>query len=295
MDEIARPRAASTTLPTSLLRDALSGSAICIAALLVAATFFWLLADLAGQGAVRIDWVFLTSPPRDAGRDGGLAPILVSTFLIVVVAIAVAAPLGVATAIFLSEFTRASGRLARWTSLSLDVLAGTPSIVFGLFGGAFFCVFLGLGFSILSGGLTLACMALPILIRTVESGLRSSPIEWRLGAAALGLSRATLLWHVLLPAAAPSLTAGLSLGIGRAAAETAALIFTSGYVDRMPSSLFDSGRALSVHIYDLTMNVSGGDANAYASALVLIAFLIAANSLAFWFSDRIFGRRMARA
>ncbi|MFZ3181757.1 MAG: phosphate ABC transporter permease PstA [Methylocystis silviterrae] len=295
MDEVARPQAASTMLPTPSLRDALYGFGICIAALLVAAIFFWLLADLARQGVGRLDWTFLTTPPRNAGRDGGLAPILVSTFLIVFVAMSVAAPLGVATAIFLSEFTPAGGRLARWMSLSLDVLAGTPSIVFGLFGGAFFCVFLGLGFSILSGGMTLACMALPILIRTVESGLRSSPIEWRLGAAALDLSRATLLWHVLLPAAAPSLATGLSLGIGRAVAETAALIFTSGYVDRMPSSLFDSGRALSVHIYDLTMNVSGGDANAYASALVLIAFLIAANSLAFWFSNRIFGRRVARA
>lgn len=284
---------ASTARGSSSVRDILIQAAIWTAALLVASAFLWLLADSLRHGAGRLDWSFLTTPPTNAGRDGGVAPILVSTFLIVAVAMLLATPLGLATAVFLSEFTRAGGRLARWTSLSLDVLAGTPSIVFGLFGGAFFSVFLGLGFSILSGGMTLACMVLPILIRTIESGLRMAPREWRLGAAALGLSRATLLWHVLLPAAAPSLAAGLMLGIGRAMAETAALVFTSGYVDRMPSSLLDSGRALSVHIYDLTMNVSGGDPNAYASALLLIVVLIAANSLALWLSDRMFGRRIS--
>lgn len=284
---------ATTARGVSSVRDVLIRAVIWIIALLVASAFLWLLADLLRHGAGRLDWSFLTTQPRNAGRDGGVAPILVSTFLIVAVAMLLAAPLGLATAVFLSEFTRAGGRLARWTSLSLDVLAGTPSIVFGLFGGAFFCFFLGLGFSILSGGMTLACMALPILIRTIESGLRMAPDEWRLGAAALGVSRATTLRHVLVPAVSPSLAAGLMLGIGRAMAETAALVFTSGYVDRMPSSLFDSGRALSVHIYDLTMNVSGGDRNAYAAALVLIALLIAANSLALWLSDTLFGRRIA--
>lgn len=288
MRDAVSPRAALSA------RDALIRIAILVTASILATAFVWLLVDLLRQGLGRLDWSFLTTAPRNAGRDGGVAPILVSTFLIVVVAMAVAAPLGLATAVFLSDFTRAGGRLARWTGLSLDVLAGTPSIVFGLFGGAFFCAFLGLGFSIFSGGMTLACMALPILIRTIESGLRAVPDEWRLGAAALGVSRATMLWRVLIPAAAPSLAAGLMLGIGRAMAETAALIFTSGYVDRMPSSLFDSGRALSVHIYDLTMNVSGGDRNAYASALALIALLIAANSAALWLSD-IFSRRIARS
>lgn len=287
-----RDAAAIARTPLSV-RDIPIQAAIWIAALLVASAFVWILSDLLWQGVGRFNWSFLTLPPKNAGRDGGVAPILISTLLIVAVAMTFAAPLGLATAIFLSEFTPAGGRLARWTGLSLDVLAGTPSIVFGLFGGAFFSGFLGLGFSILSGGMTLACMALPILIRAIEAGLRMAPSEWRLGAAALGISRATLLWHVLVPAAAPSLAAGLMLGIGRAMAETAALIFTSGYVDRMPSSLFDSGRALSVHIYDLTMNVSGGDQNAYASALVLLMLLIAANSLALWLSDRIIGRRIA--
>ena len=287
--------AATTVLPSHSLGDLSIRAAIWAAAMLVAGAFVWLLADLLWHGAGRVDWSFLTTAPKNAGRGGGIAPILVSTGLILAVAIVLAAPLGLATAVFLAEFTRAGGRLARWIGVSLDVLAGVPSIVFGLFGNAFFCVFLGLGFSILSGGMTLACMALPILIRTAESGLRMAPNEWRLGAAALGVSRGAALWHVLIPTAAPSIAAGLMLGIGRAMAETAALVFTSGYVDRMPSSLFDSGRALSVHIYDLTMNVTGGDANAYASALVLIALLILVNSVALWLIGRMFERRISRS
>lgn len=202
------------------------------------------------------------------------------TALILLVAIITAAPLGLATAMLLSEFTRHDSVFGRLVRRSLDVLAGVPSIVFGLFGNAFFCIYLGLGFSILSGGLTLACMVLPILIRTAEEGLQAAPNDYRLAAAALGMSRSAALVHLLLPAAMPALVAGLLLGIGRAGAETAALIFTSGYVDRMPDSLFDSGRALSVHIYDLSMNVAGGDANAYTSALVLIILLLIINSIA---------------
>jgi phosphate transport system permease protein len=153
--------------------------------------------------------------------------------------------------------------------------------VFGLFGNVFFAEVLGLGLSILSGGLTLACMVLPILIRATQQGLRSVPNEYRQAAAALGISRLAVLWRVLLAAAMPGIAAGLLLGIGRAIAETAALIFTSGYVTRMPDSLFDSGRALSVHIYDLALNVPGGEANAYATALVLVIFILLLNAAVF--------------
>lgn len=261
-------------------------------ATLVAAAFLVLLVDLLWHGGSRLSWQFLVTSPENAGRAGGIAPILVSTLLILAVALAAAVPLGLATAVWLSDFTRVGGRLARWVNLCLDVLAGVPSIVFGLFGNAFFSVTLGLGFSILSGGLTLACMVLPIFIRSAESGLSAVPDDWRRGAAALGLSRAAVLRHILLPAAAPALTVGLMLGSGRALAETAALVFTSGYVDRMPESLLDSGRALAVHIYDLSMNVTGGDGAAYASALVLIVLLVSINSLAMALSDRFLARRI---
>ncbi len=274
-------------------RDLALQGLIWLAATLVAGAFLWLLFDLFWHGAAGLNWTFITTAPRSAGRSGGIAPILVSTLLILTIAIVVAAPLGLATAILLSEFTRRDNPAGLWIGLSLDVLAGVPSIVFGLFGNAFFSVWLGLGFSILAGGLTLACMILPILIRTAESGLRMVPNDWRTGAAALGISQTTILGQVLIPAAAPALVAGFMLGIGRAASETAALIFTSGYVDRMPSSLFDSGRAISVHIYDLTMNVAGGDKNAYASALILIAFLIVINAAAIHLADRMLSRRIS--
>ena len=123
-------------------------------------------------------------------------------------------------------------------------------------------------------------MLLPILISTADAGLRAVPDAHRLSAAALGMSRTTTLFRLLLPAASLSLAAGLLLGIGRAIAETAALLFTSGYVDRMPDSLLDSGRTLSIHIFDLSMNVPGGDARAHASALVLITSLLLINMAA---------------
>lgn len=252
------------------------------AAALVTTTFCWLLGNIIWHGSSHVSWAFLTAPPENAGRRGGIGPILVSTSLTLGVCLAVSLPVGIGTAVLLAEFTSDQGLFGRMTRRSLDVLAGVPSIVFGLFGNAFFCKTLGLGFSILSGGLTLACMILPILIRSTEEGFRAVPASYRLSAAALGLSPATTLVHLLLPAAVPGLLVGLVLGVGRAIAETAALIFTSGYVDRMPESLLDSGRALSVHIFDLSMNVSGGDANAYASALVLVILLLTINSTVSW-------------
>ncbi len=260
------------------------------AAVLVTAAFCWLLGDVLWHGLERLNWAFLTEAPSNAGRGGGIAPIIVSTALILAVCMAVSVPLGLGAAIYLSEFTDAGSRLGRFVRRSLDVLSGVPSIVFGLFGSAFFCVYLGLGFSILAGGLTLACMVLPILIRATEEGFRSVPQEYRLGAAALGVSRTRTLWRVLLPAATPGLVVGLVLGIGRAIAETAALIFTSGYVDRMPSSVFDSGRALSVHIFDLSMNVSGGELQAYGAAVVLVAALLVINLAASWITERWLNR-----
>lgn len=273
--------------------DRLATLAVWTAATLVGGAFLWILGDLLWHGLPHLGWSFLVEAPSNAGRSGGIGPILVSTLWILLVALGVSLPLGLGAAILLAELGR--DRFARAVRRSLDVLAGVPSIVFGLFGNAFFCKTLGLGFSILSGGLTLACMVLPILVRSTEEGFRAVPDELRRGAAALGLSRWRTLVSLLLPAARPGLVVGIVLGFGRAAAETAALLFTSGYVDRMPSSWLDSGRALSIHIYDLSMNVSGGEPNAYASALVLVALLGVVNGLAAWISERALGRRLVYA
>lgn len=280
------------------MKNLLFTSLIWLLASIVIVSFGWLMSDLVLQGIPQISWGFLSEEPSRSGREGGIFPIIVATFLILITALIIVIPIGLGSAIWLSEYSnqprKQSSKTVATTRLILDVLAGVPSIVFGLFGYAFFCSFLGLGFSILSGGLTLACMMLPILIRTTEAGLTSVPHDWRRAGAALGISRTTLLWQVLLPYASPAITAGLLLSIGRATAETAALIFTSGYVDRMPESLHDSGRALAVHIYDLSMNVIGGDKAAYGSALVLIIIVVIINLSANLLSELWLEKKVSR-
>lgn len=274
------------------MADRLFAATIFLLAALVTGALLWILGDLLLGAATHLSWSFLFDAPTDAGRNGGIGPILISTLLILAIALVTAVPIGLGVAVWLSDFARPGRSVAASVRLVLDVLAGVPSIVYGLFGNAFFSVVLGLGFSILSGGLTLACMILPVFIRTCEAGLSAVNDGWRQGARALGLSRTTTLWHILLPAASPAILAGLILGIGRATAETAALLFTSGYVDRMPESLLDSGRALAVHIFDLSMNVSGGDKAAYASAFVLILLIVVLNLIAQWVTDHWLTRRI---
>lgn len=236
--------------------------------------FGLLLLDLLRGGASRLSLELFTEPVLDAGRRGGLAPVLVSTFVVVAVALAVVVPLGLGTALHLAEVAPRRSPGSRLLRFCLDILASVPTIVFGLFGAAFFSGFLGLGFSLLSGGLTLACMVLPLVIRLGESSLRAIPREYREGAAALGLGRVAYWRHILLPWAAPGLVAAFLLALARMLAGAAALLFTAGYVTRMPGGPLDPGRVLSVHIYDLSTNVPGGDPSAHAAALVLLALLL---------------------
>jgi len=264
--------------------------ALTVVAGLALLPYAWMLGQLVIGGVQQLSWSFLTEAPRHSGRAGGILPIIVSTLAILGVTLAAVVPVGLATGVVLCELSRRHAALGRAIGSSLDVLAGVPSIVFGLFGNAFFCVTLGLGFSLYAGGLTLACMALPLFVRTVDTGLRQVPEDWRRGAVALGMSRTAVFTRLLLPAAAPAVGLGVVLSTGRALAETAALVFTSGYVDRMPDSLHDSGRALSVHIYDLTMNVAGAERNACATALVLITLIGFINGLTHWLGNRLLAR-----
>ncbi|MCA3241482.1 MAG: ABC transporter permease subunit [Rubrivivax sp.] len=226
------------------------------------------------QGAGQLSAEFLLAAPRDAGRAGGIAPMLVSTLWIVALALALALPPALAGAVALNEMLDPESALAATLRTSLDVLAGVPSIVFGLFGLAFFCRQLGMGYSIAAGGATLACMILPTLTRALTSALQAVPGGPRLAGASLGLSKATVLWRVTVPLALPGMCAALMLALTRGLAETALLLFTSGYADRMPGSVWDSGRTVSVHIYDLATNVPGGTPRAYGSALVLLLVLL---------------------
>ncbi|MBB1087926.1 ABC transporter permease subunit [Lysobacter sp. SG-8] len=253
----------------------------------------WPLWMVASKGVPLLGPEFLISSPRDAGRAGGIAPILVSTLGIVSISLAAALPPAFAVATMLSEALPAGGRTARLIRGSLDVLAGVPSIVFGIFGLVLFCRKLGMGYSIAAGGLTLACMILPTLARAIHVALEAAAEEHRNAGLALGLSRRAVLCRVLVPVALPGICAGMVLGLTRALAETAVLLFTSGYSDRMPGSVLDSGRSISVHIYELSTNVPGGTAPAYGSALALLLLLaclsLAMHGLLRWMHRRLAG------
>lgn len=268
--------------------DALVNALLWLLFAAVSAVLLWMLADIGLRGWARVDWAFLTSAPGDAGRTGGIGPLIVSTLWVLGVCLAVVVPLGLGAALAMTEFLKPQSRLRGTLLHSLDVLSGVPSIVFGLFGYAFFAIHLGLGFSILSGGLALSCMALPLFVRVSANALEMVPASYRQAADALAISRIGWVMRVLLPQASGGIAAALILSIGRALAETAVLIFTAGYVMRLPESVFDSGRTLAVHIYDLSMNVSGGDATAGATALVLVGLLILINAITRWLlPDRV--------
>ncbi len=254
--------------------------------------FVCLVASVVINGISKVNLEFLTSTPQRFGTAGGIFPMIFSSVAVLLISLFVATPLSIGTAIYLSEFSRGS-----WMSFLVErgliVLAAVPSVVFGLFGFALFCDLLGFGYSILSGGLTLACMILPIMIRAIQAGLATVPDSYRQAATALAISKVRTVWSILLPCAAPGLVVGLVLGIGRVLAETAALLFTSGFVDRTPESLFDSGRTMSIHIFELSMNVAGGEPNAYATAVVLLTLLLMINMIAMTLTDRLLRRRVS--
>jgi phosphate transport system permease protein len=251
-----------------------------LTALLGAVVPLLMLWDIIANGLPGLSIEFLSQPPTDTGRSGGILPILFATVWILAICLSVTLPLGLGCAIYLSEYIDSHSSAARWIGLSLDILASTPSIIFGLFGYALFAIYLNFGFSLLSGGLSLACMVLPLFIRTTEHALRACPIHYRQAASALNIRQSGFILRILLPISGTGIAVALILSSGRALAETAVLIFTAGYVSRQPDSVFDSGRTLSVHIYDLSMNVPGGQQNAAASALVLVLLIMLINSTA---------------
>ncbi|MEC9282755.1 MAG: phosphate ABC transporter permease PstA [Bdellovibrionota bacterium] len=247
-------------------------------AALVLLSMLSILGDIVLSAWQNFEFSFLIEEVESAGRKGGVFPVIVSTLLILSVCMFAVLPLGIFTSIHLCCYQEKASSSRFFVRKFIEILSGVPSIVFGLFGNSFFSVILGLGFSIVSGGLTLALMALPLFIYSFERGLSSVPRQDYLVGKSLGFSDWRIFKSILLPQALPSLVVAIVLSIGRALAETAALIFTSGYVDRMPESILDSGRALSVHIYDLAMNVPGGDRNAYNSAFVLLFLIVMINA-----------------
>ena len=268
------------------LQERWRGYALASLALLLALAPLSLLLTLFAEGFSHLDWSFFSTAPEQAGRSGGIGPIVVSTLWVLLICLAIAVPLGLGTALFLVEQLRPYSRANLALQWALDGLGAVPSVVFGLFGHRVFVVELGWGYSLLAGGCTLACMVLPLFIRGCEQALRDCPHSYRQAAAGLAISRVGYLRRILLPFAAPGIAAALVLSAGRALAETAVLLFTAGYVMRWPESVFDSGRTLAVHIYDLAMNVSGGSPASAATALVLLGLALIIQLLAWHLGRR---------
>lgn len=234
------------------------------------------------KGLPAINWQFLTDIPRQGMRAGGIFPAIVGTLYLVSGAILFALPIGLLAAIYLSEYSR-DNFITRIIKLAIVNLAGVPSVVYGLFGLAMFVVFLKFGASILSGSLTLGIMILPIIITASREALESVPQSFREVSLSLGASKWQTIRHIVLPNAIPGILTGAILGLGRAAGETAPILFTVAafYLPQLPSSIFDQAMALPYHLYVISTQVPNVDEKVrYGTALVLLAMVLMMNLVA---------------
>lgn len=243
-----------------------------------------ILAFIIIKGASVLNWDFITTPPTDGMKGGGIWPAIVGTFYLMAGSAIFAFPLGIMSGIYMHEYAR-SGRLVRFIRMMTNNLAGIPSIVFGLFGMSLFVNFFGFGDSILAGSLTLGLLALPLVIRTTEEALKAIPDSFREGSLALGATKLQTIRHVILPMAMPNIITGLILALGRVSGETAPILFTCAayFLPQLPQSVFDQCMALPYHLYVLA--TSGTDMEkqipiAYGTALVLIIIILLVNLLA---------------
>ncbi|MBM4284653.1 MAG: phosphate ABC transporter permease PstA [Deltaproteobacteria bacterium] len=248
----------------------------------------FIIVNISVKGLPQITPTFLFDLPHDMGRAGGIFSTIAATAYITLLAILLASPLGVGTAIYLTEYTR-EGWGTRLIRFGSECLAGVPSIILGLFGFVLFVMKLGFGWSVLSGGLTLAIMILPIIIRTSEEAIKAVPREYRQVCYSLGLSQWQAITRVVLPSALPGITTGIMLSVGRSLGETAVLLFTAGASLRTPVSVFDSGRTMAVHFYILAREGLSMP-NAYGTAAILMVSILAINLVAYTLMQRLIKR-----
>jgi phosphate transport system permease protein len=241
------------------------------------------------RGVPTLNWQFLTEIPRNMGRSGGVSSTIAGTLFVTLVAIAIAMPLGIGTAFYLAEYTRES-MVTKIIRFSAESLAAIPSIVYGLFGFIFFVIYLNLGWSILSGGLTLAIMILPTIIRTSEEAIRTVPNTYREVSYSLGGTKLQTIIKVVLPSAIRGISNGVILSVGRCVAETAAVMLTAGMTLGMPSSVFSSARTMAVHFYVLAIEGISME-NAYGTAALLIIIIFLINVVANMMINRFIAKR----
>ncbi|MBU1054360.1 MAG: phosphate ABC transporter permease PstA [Proteobacteria bacterium] len=242
-----------------------------------------------------INWTFLSQPPMDSMTKGGIFPCIVGTLALSIGALIFSFPIGVSSAIYLNEYAR-PGRVLRIIRLGINNLAGVPSVVFGLFGLAFFVIYLKLGVSLLAGALTLGVMNLPIVIGASEEALKGVPKSYREASLGLGATKLQTIFRVVLPAALPGILTGAILGIGRAAGETAPIMFTAAvfFSPRLPKSVFDEIMALPYHIYVLATagtEIEKTRPLQYGTSLVLIALVLGINLVAIIYRSRLRRKR----
>ncbi len=261
------------------------GISILFLSLLLSIFFLFIIVIfIAVRGAGVLNWEFITAMPRKSMTEGGIFPAILGTFYLALGAVIFALPIGILSAIYLNEYARDTTML-RIIKMGINNLAGVPSIVFGLFGLAIFVKFFGFGVSILSGSLTLAIMILPVIISTTVEALKSIPDSFREAGYGVGATKWQIIRGIILPAALPGILTGTILGIGRAAGETAPLLFTAAtfFSRKLPTSIMDEVLALPYHIYALMTEGTHPDKQvpiAYGTALVLLILVLGLDLIA---------------
>lgn len=241
-----------------------------------------LLAYVLLKGIGQINWQFLTTVTSVLKGTVGIAGNLLNTLIIVLITMLIATPLGVGAAVYLNEYAK-PGRLVSSIEFATETLSGIPSIIFGLFGSMFFGETLGLGYSLLTGSLTLILMVLPLITRNTQEALKTVPASYRSGALGLGAGKWYMIRTVLLPSAAPGILTGAILAIGRIVGESAALLFTAGSAKALPktlgklfSKIFHSGGTLTIQLY-LSATSEGDFDTAFGIAVVLLVLVLCIN------------------
>ncbi|MDO9559305.1 MAG: phosphate ABC transporter permease PstA, partial [Syntrophales bacterium] len=235
----------ASTMKWRYLQQSLFFALIRGAALIITLALGGIILYIIIHGISAISWDFITKPPTHSMTQGGIMPAILGTIYLTVGAISIGLPLGVASAIYLTEYAR-QGRMIRLIRVGINCLAGVPSVVFGLFGLAFFVIIFKFGSSILAGSLTLGFLILPTIIGASEEALKSVPKTFREASLALGVSKWQTIFRIVLPNALPGILTGSILGIGRAAGETAPIMFTAAafFTSKLPGSVFDEVMAL---------------------------------------------------
>ncbi len=260
-------------------QDKLILAAIWSAAATTLVFLLWVVWHILSNGLAHVSWEFITGAYTRIGEASGIWAMIVSTVYMVALSLAFAAPIGIMTAIYLTEYAAPGSQVVKVIRFCTESLAGIPSIVYGLFGMTFFVTTLGLGFSILSGALTLAMLILPVIIRTTEEALLSVPMSYREGGYALGSSKIYTICRLVLPSALPGIVTSIILSTGRVIGESAPVFLTAGMVTQIPESVLESGRTLTVHLYKLTQELFTQHEwdQAYATATILIVLVLMLN------------------